>query len=51
MKRYIINWKIMPVLLMLILVSCNKFGTVNTDPTKSSNLEPEYQLALVKLRY
>ena len=51
MKRYIVKWIIMPVLLMLVLVSCNKFGDVNTDPTKSSNLDPEYQLALVQLRY
>jgi len=51
MKRYLIKWMVLPVLMMLMLVSCNKFGDVNTDPTKSSNLDPAYQLALVQLRF
>jgi hypothetical protein len=51
MKRYLNNRMLILVLLTLILVSCNKFGNVNTDPTKSSNLDPVNQLALVQLRY
>src|SRR5882762_3091376 len=51
MKRYLIKWMVIPMLLMLILVSCKKFGDVNTDPTKSSNLDPVNQLVLVQLRY
>jgi hypothetical protein len=51
MKRYLTKSAILPILLMLILVSCKKFGDVNTDPTKSSNLDPVNQLVLVQLRY
>lgn len=32
-------------------VSCNKFGDVNTDPTRSSDLDPALQLTNVQLRY
>lgn len=39
------------VLLTVLSVSCKKFGDINTDPTKSSNLDPSYQLALVQLRF
>jgi hypothetical protein len=39
------------VLVTLLLFSCKKFGDVNNDPTKSSNLDPINQLALVQLRF
>jgi hypothetical protein len=51
MKRYLIRWMVISISMMLILVSCNKFGDVNTDPTQSSNLDPALQLALVQLRF
>ncbi len=35
----------------LFLVSCNKFGDTNIDPSRSSNLDPSLQLTRVQLRY
>ncbi|MCR8556701.1 SusD/RagB family nutrient-binding outer membrane lipoprotein [Mucilaginibacter sp. BJC16-A38] len=51
MKRDLTKRMIIPMLILLILGSCKKFGDVNTDPTKSSNLDPANQLALVQLRF
>lgn len=44
---------IIPLFIASILVatSCDKFGDVNTDPTRSSNLDPAIQLSQVQLRY
>lgn len=33
------------------LVSCNKFGDMNTDPTRSANLNPALQLAQAQLQF
>ncbi|MFD2966867.1 SusD/RagB family nutrient-binding outer membrane lipoprotein [Sphingobacterium bambusae] len=44
---------IFPLLTTALLVasSCDKFGDVNTDPTRSSDLDPAIQLSQVQLRY
>jgi hypothetical protein len=54
MKRHINKLTIMLLTVTMILVSCKKFndfGDMNTDPTKSSNLDPVNQLVLTQLRY
>jgi len=35
--------------LLLLLSACSKFGTLNTDPTKSSSINPESQLIYAQL--
>lgn len=35
--------------LLLLLSACSKFGTLNTDPTKSSSINPENQLIYAQL--
>lgn len=35
--------------LLLLLSACNKFGDLNTDPTKSSKINPENQLIFAQL--
>lgn len=37
------------VLVLLTFFGCNKFGDLNTDPTKSSNLDPVNQLMFAQL--
>nr|WP_082855967.1 SusD/RagB family nutrient-binding outer membrane lipoprotein [Mucilaginibacter sp. L294] len=37
------------ILLFLTVFGCNKFGDLNTDPTKSSNLDPVNQLMFAQL--
>jgi hypothetical protein len=39
------------ILLSLLLVSCNKFGDMNTDPTKSADLDPSIEVAYVQQRF
>ncbi len=39
------------ITLVLILSSCKKFGDTNTDPTRSSNMDPGVQLTLTQLRF
>lgn len=51
MKRTFNKYLLLTFLLPMVLFSCKKFGDVNTDPTKSSNLDPINQLALVQLRF
>ena len=36
---------------LVLLLSCNKFGDMNTDPTRSSNLNPALQLAQTQLQF
>src|SRR5260221_1114992 len=35
----------------MLLFSCNKFGDMNIDPTRSSNLNPALQLAQTQLQF
>ncbi|MBV7529676.1 SusD/RagB family nutrient-binding outer membrane lipoprotein [Chitinophaga sp. sic0106] len=35
--------------LLLLLTACSKFGTLNTDPTKSSSMNPKNQLIYAQL--
>ena len=35
--------------LLLLLAACSKFGTLNTDPTKSSSMNPKNQLVYAQL--
>ncbi|GAA4312228.1 SusD/RagB family nutrient-binding outer membrane lipoprotein [Mucilaginibacter gynuensis] len=54
MKRYINKIIIILLAVTTLLVSCKKFedfGDTNTDPTKSSNLDPVNQLVLTQLRF
>ncbi|WP_165784637.1 SusD/RagB family nutrient-binding outer membrane lipoprotein [Solitalea longa] len=37
--------------LSLLSTSCNDFGDLNTDPTKSANLDASKQLTLVQIRF
>ncbi|WP_046367233.1 SusD/RagB family nutrient-binding outer membrane lipoprotein [Flavihumibacter petaseus] len=44
--------KILSLLLFaLALQSCNKFGDMNTDPTKSADMDPAIELAFVQQRF
>jgi len=54
MKRYINKIIILLLTVTTVLVSCKKFedfGKMNTDPTKSNNLDPVNQLVLTQLRF
>ncbi|RYU91704.1 SusD/RagB family nutrient-binding outer membrane lipoprotein [Mucilaginibacter terrigena] len=54
MKKYINKIIILLLTVTTVLVSCKKFedfGDLNTDPTKSSNLDPVNQLVLTQLRF
>jgi hypothetical protein len=54
MKRYINKIIILLLTATTAMVSCKKFedfGDMNTDPTKSSNLDPVNQLVLTQLRF
>lgn len=54
MKKYINKITLICLTLTTLLVSCKKFndfGDTNTDPTKSSNLDPVNQLVLTQLRF
>jgi hypothetical protein len=54
MKRYINKIIILLLTVTTVLVSCKKFedfGDMNTDPTKSNNLDPVNQLVLTQLRF
>ncbi len=47
-KKYIKLGSVM-ILLFLTLISCNKFGDLNVDPTKSSQIDPANQLIFSQL--
>ncbi|MBL4677306.1 MAG: SusD/RagB family nutrient-binding outer membrane lipoprotein [Mucilaginibacter sp.] len=54
MKRYINKIAILILTAATMLPACKKFedfGRINTDPTKSSNLDPTNQLVLTQLRF
>jgi hypothetical protein len=51
MKRTLNKYTLVTLLLPILLFSCKKFGDVNIDPTKSSNLDPINQLNFVELRF
>jgi hypothetical protein len=51
MKRTLNKYTLAALLMPLLLFSCKKFGDVNTDPTKSANLDPINQLNFVELRF
>jgi hypothetical protein len=54
MKKHISKIAIVFLTVTIMLVSCKKFndfGDLNTDPTKSSNLDPVNQLVLTQLRF
>ncbi|MCO5934724.1 SusD/RagB family nutrient-binding outer membrane lipoprotein [Mucilaginibacter sp. RB4R14] len=54
MKRYINKIAIVLLAVTTLSISCKKFedfGSLNTDPTKSSNLDPINQLVLTQLRF
>ena len=38
-------------IMLFTLISCNNFDDLNTDPTKSSNVNPESQLAFAQLYF
>lgn len=37
--------------IILIMSACNKFGDMNTDPTKSSNLDPAIEVAYAQQKF
>jgi hypothetical protein len=47
MKKYIC----LIVLAVVLVTSCKKFGDLNTDPTKSSNLDPAIQLGYAQQKF
>jgi len=51
MKIFTYKKILLYLILLSAMVSCNKFGDTNVNPTKSSNLDPAAQLALVQLRF
>jgi len=51
MKNTLNKYFLVALLLPLLLFSCKKFGDVNVDPTKSSNLNPVNQLVYTQLRF
>ncbi|SDF52257.1 Starch-binding associating with outer membrane [Mucilaginibacter pineti] len=51
MKRILTKYIPLAFLLPVLLLSCNKFGDTNIDPTKSSNLDPINQLNFVEVRF
>jgi hypothetical protein len=51
MKKILNKYILVTLLTPLLLFSCKKFGDVNTDPTKSSNLDPINQLNFIELRF
>ena len=38
-------------LIIILFASCNKFGDMNTDPTKSSKLDPSIEVAYAQQRF
>ncbi|TCC87134.1 SusD/RagB family nutrient-binding outer membrane lipoprotein [Pedobacter hiemivivus] len=51
MKTNLKKYAFLLGILVLMLNSCKKFGDVNIDPTRSSNLDPSLQLTNVQLRF
>nr|WP_315821342.1 SusD/RagB family nutrient-binding outer membrane lipoprotein [Paraflavitalea speifideiaquila] len=47
MKQYIS----LIALAVVLVTSCKKFGDINTDPTKSSNLDPSIQLGYAQQKF
>ena len=43
--------KSFPVLLAITFASCNKFGDMNVDPTKSANLDPSIEVAYAQQKF
>lgn len=39
------------LLIIVVFVSCNKFGDLNVDPTKSANLDPSIEVAYAQQKF
>lgn len=44
-------FKLYFLLFLLPFISCNKFGDMNTDPTKSSDMDPSIEVAYAQQKY
>lgn len=44
-------FKLYALFLIILFASCNKFGDMNTDPTKSANLDPSIEVAYAQQKY
>ncbi len=51
MKRYYNSLLYLCLALVTGLMSCDDFGDMNVNPTKSSNMDPALQLALIQARF
>lgn len=51
MKTNFKKYAFVLAIMVLMLSACKKFGDVNIDPTRSSNLDPSLQLTNVQLRF
>ncbi|MFS8081924.1 MAG: SusD/RagB family nutrient-binding outer membrane lipoprotein [Ginsengibacter sp.] len=45
------NFKTLLFVSFIAFASCNKFGDMNTDPTKSANLDPAIELAFAQQKF